>query len=308
MACQCDKNVANKIPTLKVLDSNHRIGIHVQFQSSLYETLNQKHIKDTKCVQFFLDKNYTYQTLTLKDKVKALNLCNKEDKTFYIHCPFVANLSKDPKTLANKRSILSKSIDLVSSEIVQISGLPSGCILHIGSKGSIHNVINNINDMKIPRGNHYRGQKMLILENSAGQGTSLGKSWDELRKIYEGLDKNTVGLCIDTQHLFGSGMSKLQSHEDVVKVFDSTEGIYGKPDVIHLNDSKVKFNTKKDRHSNLTEGYIWNENDEGLKYLLEYCYDENINIILETPDASNDLHNIKTKYMNSDLIDVISNK
>ena len=50
---------------------------------------------------------------------------------------------------------------------------------------------------------------------------------------------------MDTQHVFGSGASKLQSHEDIVKFFDEVENAKGGiPDVIHLNDSKKGFNSK----------------------------------------------------------------
>ena len=76
------------------------------------------------------------------------------------------------------------------------------------------------------------------------------------------------------------------------------ESIYGRPDVIHLNDSKKKIRSNADRHENIGEGYIWSENDEGLKSLLNMCYEYDIDCILETPDASKDMDNIINKYMN----------
>ncbi len=182
--------------------------------------------------------------------------------------------------------------------------MPGSCIVHIGAIGTIEQVVSNINDLNIPRGLHHKAGKQIILENSAGEGTKLGRSWEELRHLYEGVDKNTVGLCIDTQHIFGAGVNKLQTHDDVVKLFDKAQEVYGKnPDVIHLNDSKIEYGGRGDRHEGLRRGYIWHENTEGLKSLLKYCYDQDIDVILETPTSSIDLHNIRSKYMDLKVID-----
>ena len=305
MQCECEDNTIDKKPKFRVIDKKHRVGANVKIQNTILSTLDQDGARGCNCVQFFLGNRQSYncRTIDIEDKRKTLEYCNKYNKSFYIHCPYVANLSKDTES-----SILNKSINIINKEIVQISGLPAGCILHIGSKGSIQNVINNINDMDIPRGVHSRGEKQLILENAAGQGSSIGRSWEELRKIYEGLDLNTVGLCIDTQHLFGAGVNNLSNHEDIVKLFDISEEVYGKyPDVIHLNDSKVDFNENKDRHENIGAGFIWNQEKEGLKSLLDFCYNESIDVILETPDSSNDLDNIYQNYMDLQTIDLYKN-
>jgi len=307
--CECKENLLTKNLKLKVVDNKHRVGANVKIQPSIIKTLDQKCARNCKCVQFFLgnSKSYNCRTINIEDKQNTIEYCDKYNKSFYIHCPYIANLSKDPNTQYVTSSILHKSMNLVQKEINQLKDLPAGCILHIGSKGTIHNVIENINNMDIERGKHDRVQKPLILENSAGQGTSLGRSWEELRKIFEGLDKNTIGLCIDTQHLYGSGLSEIKNHEDMVKIFDNIEHVYGKkPDVIHLNDSKISFNENKDRHQNLGKGYIWSNNDEGLKYLLNRCYEDSIDVILETPNSSQDIDIIQTKYMDLETIDVFS--
>ena len=308
MDCNCTvvDTVIKKPPKIKIIDSHHRVGAHVGLRKTLLETISQPTASKSHCVQLYLGgrSNYGVRNIDIEDKKKTVDYCNTFGKTFYIHCPLIANLSKDPKTICDDRSMLCKSVKAVVKETEIMNGLPGGCVLHIGSKGSINNVINNINDLQIPRNSHISQKKLLILENAAGQGSSLGRNWDELRKIFEGVDRNTVGLCLDTQHIFGAGINRMENHEDVVKLFDMCESVYGTPDVIHLNDSKKVFNSKVDRHEGIGKGYIWLYQDEGLKYLLERCYEKDIDCILETPTSSQDLDLIINRYMNLQTVDV----
>lgn len=308
MDCNCAVSdvIIKKPPKLRVLDTHHRVGPHVGLQKTLLKTISQKTASKSHTVQIYLGgrSNYGVRTISSEDKNKSIQYCDKYGKSFYVHCPLIANLSKSPTDLLDSKSILSKSWNAVQKEIDIMNGFNGGCVLHIGCKGTLTNVIQNINDIQVPRNSHISQSKLLNLENAAGQGTSLGRNWDELRKLYEGIDKNTVGLCIDTQHIFGAGVNRLSSHEDVVKLFDMCESFYGNPDVIHLNDSKKIFNSHVDRHENIGQGYIWSENDEGLKYLLERCYESDIDCILETPDSCSDLDKIKTSYMDLDVIEI----
>ena len=305
MNCNClvSDTIIKTPPKLIVLDTHHRVGPHVSLKNTLYETITQPTAIKSQCVQMYLGgrQNYKVRNIDNNDKAKCIEYCETYNKTFYIHCPLIANLSKDPNTILDDDSILTKSFKAVKSEITQMNELPVGCVLHIGSKGTINNVIKNINSLQVPRNKNIKQTKLLLLENSAGQGTSLGRSETELRKLFEGIDKNTVGLCIDTQHLFGSGLNKLQSHEDVVKLFDICESVYGIPDLIHLNDSKRRFNSHVDRHENIGKGYIWGENDEGLKTLLDICYEKDIDCILETPNSNTDMDTIREKYMHPNV-------
>ena len=305
MSCNCVAQT--KCPKIKVLDEKHRIGAHVDLKKTLVETLAQDASRGSHCVQFFLGsrQNYKVRELAKDDIEKSKKYCETYGKSFYIHCPLIANLSKNPKTYDEKdASILKNSWQAVSSEVRQMNGLPAGCVLHMGSKGSIQDLIRNLNDFSTPRNSHISGKKLLILENASGQGTSIGRSFDEIRQVFEGIDRNTVGFCLDTQHIFGSGANMLSNHEDVVKLFDDIEAITGGiPDVIHLNDSMKTFNSKVDRHQNIGQGFIWSSEKEGLTSLLDICYEQSIDCILETPDTVKDLDLIRTKYMDLQTID-----
>ena len=297
----------SEAPLIRVIDSHHRVGCNVPLQSTLVKTLDQASSRGSHCVQFFMGGNQNYQVRKFnpKDLKSAETYCQKWGKSIYVHCPLIANLSRDPSSQDEKtKKMLQRSWQSVESEVKQMNGLPASCILHMGSNGSITNLIKNLNDFNVPRNRWISQNKLLCLENSAGSGSQIGYNFEDIRQIYEGLDRNTIGFCLDTQHVFGAGVNRLSSHEDVVKLFDDMEEAYGgKPDVIHLNDSLKTYRSKVDRHGILGKGYIWSESDEGLKSLLDYCYSEDIDCILETPDMLGDLHRVRTKYMDLQTID-----
>ena len=290
--CNCDNidksdRICTIPPKIRVIDQHHRVGCTVPLLETVIDTLAQPVSQGSHCVQFYLGPSdkYTCTHINSYDRRESIKYCDKYGKSFYVHCPNNTNLARD-----EYHNILVGTTSIIQRELYEIREMPASCIVHIGAKGTINNVVNNINNMNISRGTHFRSEKQLLLENSAGEGTKLGHDWEELRHIFEGVDKNTIGLCIDTQHIFGAGTNHLQDHENVIKLFDMAESIYGKPDVIHLNDSLVPYGYKSDRHQGLRRGHIWYESDEGLRSLLNYCYDTDIDVILETPTSLSLIH------------------
>jgi len=275
--------------SLNVRKSGARCGCTVPLQTTLYDTITQDNLVTQpcfRCVQLFLGAPDTYECRTIhhEDKLKTLEYCTKTDTTFYVHCPFTANLAKP-----NSRP----SINVISKELNTVAGLPAACVLHIGRVGTIANVSHHINQIQssghLPLSHHQRVPFHLLLEISAGQGTDLGISWEEIRHLYEGLDTTRVGLCVDTQHAFASGMCSFQTHEDVVKLFDEANAIAPKGiSMIHLNDSMVQFGSHVDRHAPLRTGYIWSQSDEGLKSLIKRSKEYGMDLISETSDPIGD--------------------
>lgn len=234
-------------------------------------------VNDCRCVQFELTKRDRFgptHEISPIERYRLNEYCVRTDTRFYVHCPVVAmsNLS----STTNIR--LSKNV--VQKELDQIHNLPGACVLHVGKVGTIQQVAKVLNDLEFQPGRSHK----LLLETAAGQGTELGKSWDELRHLFEALDTNKIGLCVDTQHLFASGMNPLQCHEHIVRLFDDIEEICPSGvTLIHLNDSKNDFGSRVDRHESLKEGKIWTRDDRGLRALVERCHEKQIDMILETP-------------------------
>lgn len=269
---------------LNIKKSGCRCGGCVPLASTLFKTISGQ--PGCKCMQLFLGSPTTYdcQNFTSEDKTKTLGYCLQNDISFYVHCPFIANLAKP--SCNSSMSVIGKELDVVQ-------GLPGACVLHIGKVGTIENVAQRINELQsnghLPSSNHSRVPFHLLLEIAAGQGTELGRSWEELRHLYEALDYTRVGICVDTQHAFASGMNSFQTHEDVVKLFDMAGNIATKGiSMIHLNDSATAFGSQVDRHAPLRSGYIWNQSDEGLKSLVQISTDLGLDLISETSDPYTD--------------------
>lgn len=266
-------------------------GLCCNYSGNFYESLCKGLCKTTdgclKCCQISLSDEQGDFPLISKDDINKVKELFSDNKRFYVHSPLWINLAK------NFSYLTTKSLTRLVQEISVIDSLPAACVVHIGKVGKISNVVENVNYL-INQGVLIPGTSeiphKLLLEVAAGQGTEIGISWEELRKIYEGLDKTRVGLCFDTQHLFASGMCSFDDHESVVKLFDGIESIgLKKPGLVHLNDSKKQFKSCIDRHAPLKQGFIWNKNDESLKYLIDRCYEGGIDLISETTDPVSDL-------------------
>jgi len=134
-----------------------------------------------------------------------------------------------------------------------------------------------------------------VIENTAGQGSNLGHTFEQLAYIIDKVeDKSRVGICLDTAHLLAAGY-EIRTKESYAKTFDSFHRIVGFEYLkgMHLNDSKKDVGTKVDRHESLGMGVIGNE---FFSLLMHDNRFDNMPLILETPDESLWAEEIKKLY------------
>ncbi|HYW34734.1 MAG TPA: deoxyribonuclease IV, partial [Balneolaceae bacterium] len=123
-----------------------------------------------------------------------------------------------------------------------------------------------------------------VIENTAGQGTSLGYRFEQLAEIIGQVeDKNRVGVCIDTCHAWAAGYD-LSSTDAFQQTFQEFEQIVGFNYLkgMHLNDSKKALASQVDRHDNIAEGKI---GQDGFQFILQDDRFDDIPMILETPNT-----------------------
>lgn len=124
-----------------------------------------------------------------------------------------------------------------------------------------------------------------VIENTAGQGSNLGHSFEQLAQIIEQVeDKTRVGICIDTCHMFAAGydISTLDAAKQSFDLFNHIVGFdYLK--AMHLNDSKNPLASRVDRHASLGQGYI---GQQGFEYIMSLDAVRHIPLILETIDPA----------------------
>ena len=124
-----------------------------------------------------------------------------------------------------------------------------------------------------------------VIENTAGQGTNLGYTFEQIATIIEQVeDKSRVGVCIDTAHTLASGY-EIRTAEGFADTFRKFEEVIGFHYLrgIHLNDSKKELSTRVDRHDSVGKGVM---GMELFRMLMQDSRFDNIPIILETPDES----------------------
>jgi deoxyribonuclease-4 len=102
------------------------------------------------------------------------------------------------------------------------------------------------------------GRTILCLETTAGSGTALGATFEELAGIIERIEPSLrarVGVCLDTCHVYSAGYDLVQDYEGVVQRFNDALGLE-RLRVMHLNDSKTPFDSRRDRHELIAEGSL----------------------------------------------------
>jgi len=280
-----------------------RIGCHLSKENTLTKTFERMNNIELNCFQIYLGngRGYSYPKCDIEDFKKARKIFNKNNQSLVIHGCLLYNLcgsvngKSDPKYSIN----LSKSIEGLKVELDIASLFNAGVVLHIGSckdkNFGIDNIIHYINELIISPsvyslilskhfGDWVIGNRKLILENCAGEGNKIGKNIEEIAYIMNNLKQNIkrhISICWDTAHSFGAGeyhFGKIEEIDRFYKEFDEKIGLEYLS-VIHLNDSRVEFGSKKDRHYYLCEGYQFNI--ESLRYFIKKF--GNKIMICETP-------------------------
>lgn len=126
-------------------------------------------------------------------------------------------------------------------------------------------------------------EAVLVIENTAGQGSAVGYSFEHLARLIELTeDKRRVGVCIDTCHAFAAGydLRTREAYEETMGRFEEIVGFTWLKGM-HLNDAKSKFASRVDRHASLGEGNIgW----DGFRFMMEDPRLDDIPLILETTE------------------------
>lgn len=134
-----------------------------------------------------------------------------------------------------------------------------------------------------------------VIENTAGQGTNLGHTFEQIAHIIDKVeDKSRVGVCLDTAHTLAAGyeIRTREAFEDTMSTFEKVVGInYLKG--MHINDSKKELGTRVDRHDSLGKGVM---NMDLFSFIVNDPRFNYMPLILETPDVSLWEEEIKLLY------------
>ncbi len=196
--------------------------------------------------------------------------------SYLINCA-AADETIRAKSIAAMRGELERAIAIGAEYLVMHPGSARDTTLEAG----IETLARSLEEAS--RGLRAEGFQ-LLLENTAGAGSTIGRSLEELKAIGELLSGRlpfTVGYCLDTCHLYASGFDVVTA-SGLNRVLADAERVLGLAHVpvIHANDSKGGFASRLDRHANIGEGHI---GLEGFRRILNHPKLRDKAFVLETP-------------------------
>ena len=190
------------------------------------------------------------------DERKAFRaaLADTELSALNAHDSYLINLAS-PDTTLRAKSLESFVCELRRCEALGIRALVShpGNFMDDRASGLARNA-----DAIVEALSRVPGRVRVLLETTAGSGTALGATFEELAEIIArvpGSLRRRVGVCIDTAHVFAAGYDIATRYDDVIAQFDGTVGLK-RLGAMHLNDSKVALGSRRDRHELIGEGAI----------------------------------------------------
>lgn len=271
----------SRIPRLTARRAGPRLGAHMSVAGGLPRAVERAVVHGCEAMQIFAKNANQWRGRVLppeeirefRARVEAARIA-----PVVSHASYLINLATTSPALRQQ------SIDAMADEIDRAEALGLlGVVLHPGcyTAGSeaegLGLIAEALRDLLRER---RRGRTMVLLEHTAGMGTSLGSTFEQLASILAKMDDHPrVGVCLDTCHLLASGydISSPEGYATTFKQFGRIVG-FERLRVFHLNDSKRPLGSRVDRHEHIGDGCVGIEafrrivNDKrfrGLPMLLE---------------------------------------
>lgn len=207
-----------------------------------------------------------------------------------VHAPYIINIgnSSKPETFELGVNFLRSEIERTEAIGAKQIVLHPGAHVGAGAETGIKKIIEGLNEV-IDKNQDVQ----IALETMAGKGSEIGRTFEEIAKIIDGVTHNEkLSVCIDTCHLHDAGYDVVHDFDGVLNEFDKIIGVE-RIKVVHVNDSKNERGSHKDRHENIGFGHI---GFEALNYIIRHEQFKELPKILETPYVGEDKKNKKAPY------------
>jgi deoxyribonuclease-4 len=258
-----------------------RIGAHVSIADGFPTAVDREIELGGNCGQIFVGspRGWTVGNVD-PEEADAFRESSEEQDVgpWIVHGTYLINLATPKEDLA------AKSVDCLQDELDATAtlGVPyyvfhPGAHTGAGEETGIENVGERLSEVDVPT------DVTLLLENTAGTGTTVGTHLADLHRSVEvsGLDYDDLGICLDTCHLFAAGydFTDADGMESLIAEVDDTVGI-GNVHYLHLNDSKHPLGSEKDEHEHIGEGEI---GEEGFRRFINHHALKELPMVVETP-------------------------
>jgi len=232
-----------------------KIGCHLSIAKGFYAAGKQALAIGANTFQFFTrnPRGGKAKALDFEDLEKLRLLMDENHfATIFAHGSYTMNLCSD------KEETRAYALDILRDDVERLKQIPNALYLfhpgsHVkqGAEVAIEFIVDALNQVI-----DETCEVVVCLEGMSGKGTEIGRSFEELSEIIDGVIHNDkMGVCLDTCHLYSAGYDIVNDLDGVVNEFDRIIGL-NRLKAIHLNDSKMPFASNKDRHEKLGLGTI----------------------------------------------------
>lgn len=264
---------------VRLVDGKILIGAHVSISKGIHNIqLRMDEIGANTCGLFLKNQRQFSSKPLTKAAISQFRNVVKSPELLVPHGSYLINLA-NPSTIEKSYGCLIDDLQRCQAlGIVYYNLHPGADTEKLGDK-ALKLIAEQIN-----KAHKEVSGVTILLENMAGQGTTCGRTFEELAAIISQVeDKSRIGITLDTCHLFGGGydIRTEDKFESVMKEFGRVVGLsYLK--AMHLNDSKHALNSRKDRHESIGCGLI---GLEAFRYIMNSKHFIGLPMILETPDG-----------------------
>ena len=207
-----------------------------------------------------------------------------------VHAPYIINIANTQKPATFELGVNFLRSEMERTEVIGAKQivLHPGAHVGAGEEAGIKRIIEGLNEVLTRE-----HEVQIALETMAGKGSEIGKTFEELAQIIDGVNFNEkLSVCMDTCHIHDAGYDIVNDFDGVLNEFDKIVGV-DRIKVIHVNDSKNPNGARKDRHENIGFGHI---GFEALHYIINHPQLKELPKILETPYVGEDKKNKKAPY------------
>jgi deoxyribonuclease IV len=247
-----------EIPAWK--DGSRRIGIHTSIAGDIASALEIAYGLGANALQIFSSSPRMWGRGSSRVSEADSGRFRQRRKDLLlgplvIHSNYLINLAS-PNPVLRTRSVQAFHQEIVRARALGADYLVihPGCSLGISTEAAILAIASGLK--QAVRGSN-AGELQILLENTAGQGSSIGSKFGELRAIIDACPDLSLGICIDTAHLFATGWDIRTSDglNATLEEIDRTIGL-DRVFVVHVNDSKTALGSRVDRHEHIGKGKI----------------------------------------------------
>jgi len=251
-----------------------KVGAHVGSSGGLTTAFERAQLIGAETIQIFGAPPQQWRRRKIRDDECAAF----KQQPVFIHGTYLINLATEsPEQLEKSAEALAGDLRLASAIGAK------GVIFHVGSHKGVgfKKVLPQIAKTLKKVLKDTPEDAWIILENSAGQGGSVGSKFEELGAIIDATGSERIKVCVDTEHAYAAGydLADKKGCDAALRELDKTVGL-DRLVAVHANDSKIALGGGVDRHDNIGDGHI---GKKGFEVIMAHKAFRNVPFLLEVP-------------------------